>query len=278
MPELPEVETTIRGLQSIVNSTIQNIKIYTPKLRFYIPKKISRIQRDIEIKSIKRRGKFILLNLSNNYTIIIHLGMSGRLRLINTFKFQRKKHDHFILRTNKDHYVVFNDSRRFGFLDYGETHIILKKKYILNLGPEALGNRLTDKYLFSKISKSLVPIKQILLNQRIIAGIGNIYASEILFNAKISPLEKGKDLSLQECKQLIISTRKILKNAINAGGSTLRDYVSTDGTLGNFQYNFKVYNRAGLKILGKTIIKIVQYGRSTYYCPGIQKKNKYLCN
>ena len=143
----------------------------------------------------------------------------------------------------------------------------------MNLGPEALGNRLTDKYLFSKISKSLVPIKQILLDQRIIAGIGNIYASEILFNAKISPLEKGKDLSLQECRQLIISTRKILKKAINAGGSTLKDYVSTDGTVGNFQSNFKVYNKAGYKILGKTIKKIVQYGRSTYYCPDLQKKN-----
>ena len=272
MPELPEVETTIRGLQSIVNSTIQNIKIHTPKLRFYIPKEILRIQTDIKIKSIKRRGKFILLNLSNNFTIIIHLGMSGRLRLINTIKFQRKKHDHFILRTNKDHYVVFNDSRRFGFLDYGETDIILKKKYILNLGPEALGNLLTEKYLYTKISKSLVPIKQILLNQGIIAGIGNIYASEILFNAKISPLEKGKDISIKECKQLIISIRKILKKAIKAGGSTLRDYVSIDGTLGNFQSNFKVYNKAGLKILGKTVIKIVQYGRSTYYCPDIQKK------
>lgn len=273
MPELPEVETTIRGLQSIVNSTVKNIKIHTPKLRFYIPKNISRIQNDIMIKSIKRRGKFILLNLSNNYTIVIHLGMSGRLRLINTIKFQRKKHDHFILRTNKGHSLVFNDSRRFGFLDYEETDVIYTKKYILNLGPEALEIRLTDKYLFSKISKSLVPIKQILLNQRIIAGIGNIYASEILFNAKISPLEKGKDLSLRECRQLIISTRRILKKAINAGGSTLRDYVSTDGTVGNFQSNFKVYNKAGRKILGKTIKKIVQYGRSTYYCPDLQKKN-----
>ena len=124
----------------------------------------------------------------------------------------------------------------------------------------------------------MVPIKQILLDQRIIAGIGNIYASEILFNAKISPLEKGKDLSIKECKQLIISTRKILKKAIKAGGSTLRDYVSTDGTLGNFQSNFKVYNKSGLKILGKTVIKIVQYGRSTYYCPDLQKKNKYFNN
>ena len=279
MPELPEVETTIRGLQPIVNSTIVNIKIHTPKLRFFIPKNILRIKRGIKIKSIKRQGKFILFHLNNNHTIIIHLGMSGRLRLFNTIKFQRKKHDHFILRTNKDHCVVFNDSRRFGFLDYGATDVIYAKKYIFNLGEDALESTLSDKYLFAKISKSLVPIKQILLDQTIIAGIGNIYASEILFNAKISPLEKGKDLSLKECKQLIISTRKILKKAINAGGSTLRDYVSTDGTVGNFQSDFKVYNKAGLKISGKTIIKIVQYGRSTYYCPSLQKKiNIFIIN
>ena len=197
--------------------------------------------------------------------------MSGRLRILKPSTFVKKKHDHFILRTNKDHYVVFNDSRRFGYLDYGKTDIIFEKKYFLNLGPDALGNKLTDKYLFSKISKSLVPIKQILLDQRIIAGIGNIYASEILFNAKISPLEKGKDLSVKECQQLIISTRRILKKAIKAGGSTLRDYVSTDGTIGNFQNNFRVYNRLGKKISGHSIIKIIQYGRSTYYCPGIQK-------
>ena len=278
MPELPEVETTIRGLQLIVNSAILNVKIHTPKLRFFIPQNISRIPKGVKFESIKRRGKFILLNLNNNHTVIIHLGMSGRLRLIKINKFKREKHDHFVLRTNKDNYLVFNDARRFGFLDFGKTKDIYKKKYLLNLGQEALESGLTGKYLFSKISKSLVPIKQILLDQRIIAGIGNIYASEILFNAKISPLEKGKDLSLKDCRQLIISTRKILKKAINAGGSTLRDYVSTDGTLGNFQNNFKVYNRAGLKILGKAIIKIVQYGRSTYYCPDIQKKNKYLCN
>ena len=271
MPELPEVETTIRGLQSIVNSKILNIKIHTPKLRYNIPKNISRIKRGTKIKDIKRLGKFIFFYLSNNYTIIIHLGMSGRLRLINNIKFQRKKHDHFIIRTNNDLCVIFNDSRRFGFIDYGVTDVISKKKYILNLGHDALGCRLTDKYLYSKISKSVVPIKQILLDQRIIAGIGNIYANEVLFNAKISPLEKGKNLSLKECRQLIISTREILKKAIKGGGSTLKDYVSTDGTVGNFQSNFKVYNKAGQKILGKTIKKIVQYGRSTYYCPDIQQ-------
>ena len=211
--------------------------------------------------------------LNNSHTIVIHLGMSGRLRLININNFKRKKHDHFILRTNQDHCLIFNDARKFGFIDYGKDNLINKKKYISKLGEEALGRKLTDKYLYSKISTSLVPIKQILLDQRIIAGIGNIYASEILFNAKISPYVKGKDISLYNCKKIIISTKLILKKAIKSGGSTLKDYVSTDGTAGNFQTNFKVYNKGGQKISGKIIKKIVQYGRSTYYCPEIQKNN-----
>ena len=272
MPELPEVETTIRGLQPIVNSTILNIKIHTPKLRIFIPKNIIRIKKGI-IKDIMRRGKYILLDINNDHILIIHLGMSGRLRLVNNNKFILQKHDHFILRTNRDHCLVFNDARKFGFVDYGERKDINKKRYLLNLGIEALDRNLTDKYFFSKISKSVVPIKQILLDQKIIAGIGNIYASEILFNAKISPLERGKDLSLNQFKKLIFSIRKILKKAIKVGGSTIRDYVSTDGTVGNFQNNFKVYNKADKKISGATIKKISQYGRSTYYCPKFQKKN-----
>ena len=125
--------------------------------------------------------------------------------------------------------------------------------------------------MFFKISKSIVPIKQILLNQTIIAGIGNIYASEILFNAKISPLKRGKDLKLYQCNMICKSSRKILKKAINSGGSTLRDFVATDGTLGNFQNNFKVYDREGKKVSGKVVKKIIQYGRSTYFSPFFQK-------
>jgi len=270
MPELPEVETTIRGLKSIIGSTIINIKINTPKLRFIIPKNISRLAK-VEIIDIKRRGKFIIFLLSNDYSIILHLGMSGRLRLFEVSKYEKKKHDHFVLRTNEDHLLVFNDARRFGFIDYGKTKNMFEKKYILSLGREALGRNLNGRYLISKISNTKVPIKQILLDQSIIAGIGNIYACEILFNARISPLVQGKDLSLYECKKIITSIKVVLKKAIKHGGSTLRDYVATDGTLGNFQNNFKVYNRGGKTILEKTVKKIVQYGRSTYYCPDLQK-------
>jgi formamidopyrimidine-DNA glycosylase len=272
MPELPEVETTIRGLKPIVNSTIHTIEIHTPKLRFFIPKKITRIKKGINFKNVSRIGKYIFIHLNNNNTIIIHLGMSGRLRLINKNKFNKQKHDHFIIRTNQDQCLIFNDSRKFGFIDYTSKNNVFKKRYILNLGKDALSVSMTGKYLFLKINKSVVPIKQILLNQSIIAGIGNIYASEILFNARISPFRRGKDFTLEESNQLVSSIKKILKMAIKAGGSTLRDYVSADGIVGNYQGNFRVYGKDGQKILGKIIKKIVQYGRSTYYCPKIQNK------
>ena len=274
MPELPEVETTIRGLKPLIGSAIHNIKIHTPKLRFLIPKNIKLIKKNIIIQAIKRRGKFIIIHLVNDFSIVLHLGMSGRLRLFRTIKFDQEKHDHFILTTNKEYLLVFNDPRRFGFIDYDKTYKIYKRKYIAHLGLEALSDQLTGFWLFSKISKTTVPIKQILLNQKIIAGIGNIYASEILYDARISPLEAGINVNNKQCSKLAISIKKILEKAIKAGGSSLKDYVSTDGTLGNFQNEFQVYNKEGNKILGFYIKKIVQYGRSTYYCPSLQKKNR----
>ncbi len=271
MPELPEVETTIRGLKSIVGSKIINIKINTPKLRYFIPKSILLIN-SVRITNIKRKGKFIIFCLQNEHSIVFHLGMSGRLRLYKKIEFKNNKHDHFLLETSNGKILIFNDPRRFGFIDYDLYKMINSRKYITSLGIDALSTSFIGPYLFFKISKSIVPIKQILLNQTIVAGIGNIYASEILFNAKISPLKRGKDLKLYNCDIICKSTKKILKKAINSGGSTLRDFVATDGTLGNFQSNFKVYNREGKKVSGKIVKKIVQYGRSTYFCPFIQKK------
>ena len=270
MPELPEVETTIRGLKPIVGYKIINIKINTPKLRYFIPKSLLLIN-NVKITKIKRRGKFIIFYLQNNHLIVFHLGMSGRLRLYKRLDLKNNTHDHFLLEINNGRFLVFNDPRRFGFIDYGLYNIINSRKYLSSLGVDALSTSLNGPYLFFKVSKSIVPIKQILLNQKIIAGIGNIYASEILFNAKISPLRRGKDLKLHHCNKISKSSKTILKKAINDGGSSLRDFVATDGTLGNFQNNFKVYNREGKKISGKIVKKIIQYGRSTYFCPSIQK-------
>ena len=269
MPELPEVETTIKGLCQIKHLKILKVFIHTKQLRFKIPLTIKKKLLNSKISNIKRIAKYIVFELDNNFSLIIHLGMSGRLKLF-VKKFNCEKHDHFQISLSNKKIVIFNDPRKFGFIDIVESSNLKNKKYILSLGEDALSKKLDHQYLFNKIFKSDVPIKQILLNQRIISGIGNIYASEILFDAKISPLMAGKKLKISHIMLLILSIRKILRKAIKSGGSSIRDYRSADGTLGNFQKNFKVYNKEGKKIGKHTILKIVQYGRSTFYCPEIQ--------
>ena len=269
MPELPEVETTIKGLYEIKHLKIHKVFINTKQLRFKIPLTIKKKLLKSKISNIKRIAKYIVFDLDNNFSLIIHLGMSGRLKLFEK-DFNSEKHDHFQLNLSNGKIIIYNDPRKFGFIDIVESPNLKNKKYIFSLGLDALSNKLDAIHLFNKISKSNVPIKQILLNQKIISGIGNIYASEILFDAKISPLIAGRKLKISHIMLLISSIRKILRKAIKSGGSSIRDYRSTDGTLGNFQKNFKVYNKEGEKIGKHTILKIFQYGRSTFYCPGIQ--------
>ena len=167
--------------------------------------------------------------------------------------------------------LVFNDPRKFGFIDYSMTSKLKNKKYFLKLGLDPFERKLNMGYLFSRFKNSKSSIKQLLLNQKIITGIGNIYACEILYDAKISPFILGNLLNVHMIERLIKSMRKILKKAISSGGTTLRDYISTDGTLGNFQTKFKVYNKEGKKILKFSIKRVKQCGRSTFFCPGIQK-------
>ncbi len=268
MPELPEVETTVRGLYNIIDLKISKIKIHTYQLRNKIPNNIKKKLLYQKILNIRRIAKYIILDLDNEYSLLIHLGMSGRLKSDN--KFIKGKHDHFIIYFNNKTNLTFNDPRKFGFIDICKTKSIHLKKYIENLGIDALSKNLTEVYLYKKISKSQVPIKQILLNQKIIAGIGNIYASEILYHARISPIIAGKDLKIFELQKIIKSIRIILEKAIKFGGSSIRDYRSADGTLGNFQSNFKVYNKEGQIIGNDKVKKIVQYGRSTFFCPKLQ--------
>ena len=270
MPELPEVETTVRSLNILKNKKVINLQIYTKKLRYLIPH--NKLQKIINSKliNLRRISKYIILDFNNFYTIIIHLGMSGRLKIVGNND-SKKKHDHIILNFNNNSGLLFNDTRRFGFIDYVKTDQIDNLKYINKLGIDALDNKLTAEYLYAKIHKSEILIKQILLNQHIVAGIGNIYASEILYDAKISPLKKAKRLKKYQIGTIIISIRKILKKAIKYGGSTINDYVSPDGTLGNFQSNFRVYGKGGLKINGYKIKKVILYGRSTFFCPKMQK-------
>tara|TARA_X000000950_G_scaffold30496_1_gene32970 strand:- start:283 stop:1101 length:819 start_codon:yes stop_codon:yes gene_type:complete len=269
MPELPEVETTVKGLSVILSQKISSAKIHTSKLRFKIPNNIVNILRNSKISNLRRIAKFIIIDLDTYYSLVIHLGMSGRLKTISS-NYKRIKHDHFVLYFESKITLIYHDPRKFGFIDIVKTKDLQKQKYIMSLGVDALSPLLTAQMIFEKISKSEVPIKQILLNQKLIAGIGNIYASEILFDSKISPLTLGKDLEISLIMKLIKSIKKILKKAIKYGGSSIRDYKSIDGTLGNFQSNFKVYNKEGKKIGDDEVKKIVQYGRSTFYCPKLQ--------
>ena len=273
MPELPEVETTVKSLNILIGLKVYKVKIYTKKLRYIIPKSIINIQKDSKITKIQRVAKYILIHFSNNFSIVVHLGMSGRLKTQSELK-KRNKHDHFVIYFKNSKILVLNDPRKFGFIDFDHTKYIYSRKYFTFLCIDALSKKLNTDYIYKKINKSEVPIKQILLNQHIVSGIGNIYASEILFDSKISPFTKGKDLNSNQLTRLIKSIRKILVKAIKYGGSTIRDYVASDGTLGNFQSHFSVYNKEGKKILKFTIKKVFQYGRSTYYCPGLQKEQK----
>ncbi len=270
MPELPEVETTVKSLNILKNKKVTNLYVYTKKLRY----KVHEIQLkkiiNSKLRNLRRISKYIILDFNNSYTLIIHLGMSGRLKITKN-NISRNKHDHLIFKFNHSHYLLYNDPRKFGFVDLVKTDKVNNQKYISRLGIDALSNKLSVDYLYSRTQKSEVLIKQILLNQYIVSGIGNIYASEILFDAKISPLKKGNRLNKYQIGTIINSTRKILKKAIKSGGSTINDYISPDGTLGNFQNNFKVYGKDGLKIKSFEIKKIVLYGRSTFFCPKIQK-------
>ena len=270
MPELPEVETTVKSLNILKNKKVTNLNIYVKKLRYIVPLKNLKKLINSKVINIRRISKYIILDFNNSFSLIIHLGMSGRLKIVNKIK-SKDKHDHLILEYNKCLFLLYNDPRKFGFVDIVETKKINHTRYIAKLGIDALDKNLSTDYLYNKFKQSNVLIKQLLLNQYILAGIGNIYACEILFDAKISPLIKGKNLDKYQIGTIIKSIRKILKKAIKYGGSSINDFVAPDGTLGNFQNNFKVYGKEGLFIKGFVIEKVVLYGRSTFFCPNIQK-------
>ncbi len=269
MPELPEVETTVKSLNILKNKKVINLDVHVKKLRYLVPHtKLKKII-NCKIINLRRIAKYVIIDFDNFRSVIIHLGMSGRLKIIKIIV-PIKKHDHLILTFNNQK-LIYNDPRRFGFVDIVETNKINNIRYINKLGIDALDKNLSEEYLFKKFHKSDVLIKQLLLNQYIVSGIGNIYACEILFDAKISPFRKGNSLKKYQIGTIIKSIRKILKKAIKYGGSSINDYVSPDGTLGNFQKNFKVYGKEGYKIKGYDIKKEVLYGRSTFFCPEIQK-------
>ena len=265
MPELPEVETSVQAIQEFVNQKIESIEIYNPNLRWKVKTSDFKKLHGHKVKNISRRAKYIILDIEMSQ-VLIHLGMTGTLRIANKKSNFYKKHDHieFIFQKGK---LIFNDPRRFGsmhFINDPKNHFLLA-----NLGPEPLSDEFNGEYLFHKIKKSVSPIKNTLMNQKNVVGIGNIYANEILFDAKIRPTRKSKTLTKKENESIVASSKKILKHAIEAGGTTLQDFYQPDGNKGYFKIDLAVYDRAnkGCITCKKEMIKrIVQAQRATFYC------------
>ena len=283
MPELPEVETVKRGLEEfIINESIKEVYLSKFNLRFPWPKDfVSKIVGK-KIISIKRRAKYIIIGLSDNYSIIAHLGMSGSYKVLKKGEVQDYiilKHDHLII--DLDNFkIVYNDPRRFGYIDLTnqdpETH-----KFLSSLGPEPLSNYFNADNLAETLLNKNKPIKNTLLDQNIVSGLGNIYVCEALFRSKINPKKNCSKLVTSKGKprkNLILLVKKInevIKEAIEAGGSSLRDFSNTSGKMGYFQSSFNVYNRENEKcLLGScngVIKRIIQSGRSTFFCSKCQK-------
>lgn len=279
MPELPEVETVKNALLKAVDkANITKVRIFNNRFRKIIPDDFAQRIEGAQITTIRRKAKYLLLELNNGLTIIWHLGMSGKVKISDFTPQNLEKHDHILIETDKAT-LIFNDARRFGMLTYTETSDLENDPLFAHIGIDPFDERLDELYLYNKLQNKKISIKAALLDQSIINGIGNIYASEALFDARIDPTRSAGNLSQKDCARLVQSVRKILRLAIEAGGSSIHDYRKPDGSLGYFQNMHCVYNKTGQKCMGCTcniaqtggIKKIVQAGRSTFYCPVKQK-------
>ncbi|SLN65080.1 Formamidopyrimidine-DNA glycosylase [Roseovarius gaetbuli] len=283
MPELPEVETVRRGLAPVMEgAVIARADINRPDLRWPFPANMAARLAGQKVLGLRRRSKYILADLASGETLLIHLGMSGRMLIsgdpLGKFVHDHpvpEKHDHVVFHMDNGARITFNDPRRFGAMDLmatatAETHPLLAK-----LGPEPLGNSFDETYLTEALKGRNTPIKSALLDQRIVAGLGNIYVCETLFRAGISPKRRAGMISAPRAARLVPIIREVLGDAILAGGSSLRDFRQADGELGYFQHNFDVYDREGepCRRTGCTghIARVVQSGRSSFYCPLCQR-------
>jgi len=271
MPELPEVETTVRGLRPVLEGRrLTRVEPRRADLRHAIPADLRQRLTGAVVTQLGRRAKYGLIDTDRGDTLIFHLGMSGRWRIDPA---EIGKHDHLLLETEAGHRLALNDPRRFGSLDLLQTERLEDFPAFKALGPEPLGPELTIAYLAQKLDGRTAPIKLLLLDQRVIAGLGNIYVCEALNLARINPRKPGGGLSSIALQRLIEAIPKVLTAAIDAGGSTLRDYARPDGELGYFSSQFRVYGREGEKCPydGGTIRRQVDGGRSTFWCPKCQR-------
>lgn len=284
MPELPEVETVLRSLKPVLEGRrIVEVRVLSPKLRTAIPKKKIEALIGQGIISGERRAKYMLWNFENGQTLVSHLGMSGVFRLrpraeTKTAKFTPEKHDHVWLRLDDGAELVYRDPRRFGVLDVVAAEGLSECAYLKNLGPEPLDKKFSAAVLHRALDGKKQAIKQAIMDQRVVVGVGNIYASEALYDARIHPERAAGSLTMGECTALVQAIKAILKSAIADGGSTLRDYRQIGGERGYFQTKFNVYDREGEFCPDKScschkkggIKRLVQGGRSTFFCPGKQ--------
>ena len=283
MPELPEVETVRRGLTPVMEGQrITKASVNRPDLRWPFPDNMAHRLTNATVNALRRRSKYILADLSTGETLIIHLGMSGRMLIsgdpLGQFHQDHPtpaKHDHVVFDMENGARVTFNDARRFGAMDLCATRGLDDHWLIKPLGPEPLGNLFDETYLAEQLKSRNMPIKSALLDQKIVSGLGNIYVCETLFRAGVSPKRKAKDLSSKRAKALVPIIRQVLAEAIEAGGSSLKDYRQADGELGYFQHSFDVYGRENAPCntpdCRGVITRITQSGRSSFYCVQCQR-------
>ena len=278
MPELPEVETVRRGLApAMEGQVIAQAQVNRPDLRWPFPDQMADRLTGQTVLTLRRRSKYILADLSSGETLLIHLGMSGRMLIsgdpLGQFAHDHpapEKHDHVVLDMASGARITFNDPRRFGAMDLLGTATAEAHPLLAKLGPEPLGNGFYEEYLAEAFKGRKTPVKTALLDQRIIAGLGNIYVCEALYRARISPKRQAGAISTRRVHTLVPIIREVLRDAIKAGGSSLKDFRQAGGELGYFQHQFDVYGREGEECRSEgcqgVIGRITQSGRSTFLC------------
>ena len=281
MPELPEVETVRRGLSPVMEAqTIDRLTVNRPNLRFNFPDRFQARLEGTTIDRLYRRAKFLLADLSSGETLIMHLGMSGRFTI--TGKPQGDfyhpvgpdpKHDHVKFEMSNGAAITYNDPRRFGFMELWPANRLDNYPRLQTLGPEPLSNHFSMPVLQQSLARRLTPIKSALLDQKIVAGLGNIYVCEALFRAGISPRRLAKNVGPAKLSALTTAINEVIAEAIEAGGSSISDFTSAAGELGYFQKRFSVYDREGQACYQcrASVQRIVQAGRSSFFCPKCQR-------
>jgi formamidopyrimidine-DNA glycosylase len=279
MPELPEVETVMRGLSArLLGRTIRRAQVHRPNMRWAFPPGLAETLQGAVVVSFRRRAKYILMRLQDRPSVLIHLGMSGRMNISEVGRNDIPLHEHVTIETEDGVRVGFVDPRRFGSVDLVPMDREDQHRLLAGLGPEPLDASFNAAHLAQRLAGRATPIKAALLDQGNVAGLGNIYVCEALFRAKISPTRLAGQVSRAAVTRLVREIKATLLEAIAAGGSSLRDYVQPDGELGYFQHGFKVYAREGEpcpRCPGPPecagIARIVQSGRSSFYCPKTQR-------